>query len=37
MAGGAGSITASTPVAVVQDAESGRRACHFLMEGSVAC
>ena len=33
MAGGAGAITASTPVAVVQDAASGRRACHFLMEG----
>ncbi len=33
MAGGAGAITASTPVAVVQDATSGRRACHFLMEG----
>jgi Protein of unknown function (DUF1116) len=33
MAGGAGAITASTPMAVVQDAASGRRACHFLMEG----
>ncbi len=33
MAGGAGAITASTPVAVVQDATSGRRAYHFLMEG----
>ena len=33
MAGGAGAITASTPVAVVQDAASGRRAFHFLMEG----
>src|SRR5262245_59668124 len=33
MAGGAGSITASTPVAVVEDRVSGRRAFHFLMEG----
>lgn len=33
MAGGAGAITASTPVAVVEDAASGRRAFHFLMEG----
>jgi hypothetical protein len=33
MAGGAGAITASTPVAVVEDAGSGRRAFHFLMEG----
>jgi Protein of unknown function (DUF1116) len=33
MAGGAGAITASTPVAVVEDETSGRRACHFLMEG----
>lgn len=33
MAGGAGAITASTPVAVVQDSTSGRRAFHFLMEG----
>jgi len=33
MAGGAGAITASTPVAVVEDASSGRRAFHFLMEG----
>jgi hypothetical protein len=33
MAGGAGSIAASTPVEVVEDAESGRRAFHFLMEG----
>src|SRR3954470_9000108 len=33
MAGGAGAITASTPVAVVEDATTGRRAFHFLMEG----
>jgi hypothetical protein len=33
MAGGAGAITASTPVVVVEDAPSGRRAFHFLMEG----
>jgi hypothetical protein len=33
MAGGAGAITASTPVAVVEDETSGRRAFHFLMEG----
>jgi hypothetical protein len=33
MAGGAGAITASTPVVVVEDASSGRRAFHFLMEG----
>jgi hypothetical protein len=33
MAGGAGAITASTPVVVVEDAASGRRAFHFLMEG----
>ena len=33
MAGGAGAITASTPVVVVEDATSGRRAFHFLMEG----
>ncbi len=33
MAGGAGAITASTPVAIVEDQTSGRRAFHFLMEG----
>jgi hypothetical protein len=33
MAGGAGAITGSTPVVVVEDAASGRRAFHFLMEG----
>jgi Protein of unknown function (DUF1116) len=33
MAGGAGSITASTPVVVVEDEITGRRAFHFLMEG----
>ena len=33
MAGGAGAITASTPVAVVEDQASGERAYHFLMEG----
>ena len=33
MAGGAGSITASTPVVCVEDEASGRRAFHFLMEG----
>jgi hypothetical protein len=33
MAGGAGSITASTPVVVVEDRATGRRAFHFLMEG----
>jgi len=33
MAGGAGSITASAPVLVVEDRVSGRRAFHFLMEG----
>jgi Protein of unknown function (DUF1116) len=33
MAGGAGSITASTPVVVVEDRQTGDRAFHFLMEG----
>jgi hypothetical protein len=33
LAGGAGTITASTPVRVVEDEASGRRAFHFLMEG----
>ncbi len=33
MAVGAGSITASTPVVVVEDRTTGRRAFHFLMEG----
>jgi len=33
MAGGAGSITASTPVVCIEDEASGRRAFHFLMEG----
>src|SRR6185436_6565966 len=33
MAGGAGSITSSTPVVCVEDEASGRRAFHFLMEG----
>lgn len=33
MAGGAGAITASTPVVVIEDQTSGRRAFHFLMEG----
>ncbi len=33
MAGGAGAITASTPVVVVEDQASGERAYHFLMEG----
>ncbi|MGN6170688.1 MAG: DUF1116 domain-containing protein [Solirubrobacteraceae bacterium] len=33
MAGGAGAITASTPVAVVEDATSGRRANHIKIEG----
>src|ERR1044071_6268642 len=33
MAGGAGSITASTPVVVVEDRANGNRAFHFLMEG----
>lgn len=33
MAGGAGAITASTPVVVIEDQASGRRAFHFLMEG----
>lgn len=33
MAGGAGAITASTPVVVLEDADTGRRAFHFLMEG----
>jgi Protein of unknown function (DUF1116) len=33
MAGGAGSITASTPVVCVEDEASGRKAFHFLMEG----
>jgi Protein of unknown function (DUF1116) len=33
MAGGAGSITASTPVVCIEDDASGRRAFHFLMEG----
>jgi hypothetical protein len=33
MAGGAGSITASTPVVVLEDRANGSRAFHFLMEG----
>ena len=33
MAGGAGSITATQPVLVVEDRASGARAFHFLMEG----
>jgi len=33
MAGGAGSITASLPVLVVEDRTNGNRAFHFLMEG----
>jgi hypothetical protein len=33
MAGGAGSITASLPVLVVEDRATGKRAFHFLMEG----
>lgn len=33
MAGGAGSITASTPVVVVEDRATGKRSFHFLMEG----
>ena len=33
MAGGAGSITASLPVLVVEDGATGNRAFHFLMEG----
>jgi hypothetical protein len=33
MAGGAGTITASLPVLVVEDRTSGERAFHFLMEG----
>jgi len=33
MAGGAGSITASLPVLVVEDRATGNRAFHFLMEG----
>jgi len=33
IAGGAGAITASTPVVVVEDGASGRRAFHFLLEG----
>lgn len=33
MAGGAGSITASLPVLVVEDRATGHRAFHFLMEG----
>jgi hypothetical protein len=33
MAGGAGSITASLPVLVVEDRPTGNRAFHFLMEG----
>lgn len=33
MAGGVGSITASLPVLVVEDALTGQRAFHFLMEG----
>jgi hypothetical protein len=33
MAGGVGSITASTPVMVLEDRAHGTRACHFLMEG----
>ena len=33
MAGGVGSISASLPVMVVEDARSGARSFHFLMEG----
>ncbi len=33
MAGGAGSITASLPVLVLDDRAKGNRAFHFLMEG----
>lgn len=33
MAGGAGSITASLPVLVLEDRANGNRAFHFLMEG----
>jgi len=33
MAGGVGSIVASLPVMVLEDAASGRRGYHFLMEG----
>jgi uncharacterized protein DUF1116 len=33
MAGGAGAITASTPVVVVEDQATSERAYHFLMEG----
>jgi hypothetical protein len=33
MAGGAGTITASLPVVVLEDRVNGRRAFHFLMEG----
>jgi hypothetical protein len=33
MAGGAGAITASTPVVVVEDQAGGGRAYHFVMEG----
>ena len=33
MAGGAGSITGSLPVLVLEDRSNGNRACHFLMEG----
>jgi Protein of unknown function (DUF1116) len=33
MAGGAGAITASLPVLVLEDRTNGRRAFHFLMEG----
>jgi hypothetical protein len=33
MAGGVGSITASLPVMVVEDASTGARSSHFLMEG----
>jgi hypothetical protein len=33
MAGGAGAITASSPVVVVEDQATGRRGFHFLMEG----
>ena len=33
IAGGAGSITASTPVVVLEDRANGNRAYHFLMEG----
>ena len=33
MAGGAGAITASLPVMVVEDRSNGNRSAHFLMEG----